>query len=179
MPCQRLKQLAIYHQLNLVKKSEIDYHEADLLIADDEVKNKHLMDCIARIPEGGATCDNPEEFQMSGFGFFQSKTSRNFWGNPTSTIDGGNGSYLSTRTLHPGRSLGNSLQSDCRPYTLKEIFLLNGLGDDYKVPEAFKDKKSFVRKAMGEIMLPRFLERIIETLPLPDNMKPEQEEKQN
>lgn len=155
--------------------SPIPYQTPELLVANDEAKNKHLMDCIAHIPEGGSACDNPEEFQISGFGFFPSKVSRNFWGRPSSTIDGGCGSYLSTRTLHPGRDIGNGLRSDCRPYTLKELFLLNGLGDDYTVPEAFKDKKAFIYEVMGEIMLPRFLERIIETLPLPDDMKPEQE----
>ena len=155
--------------------SLIPYHTPEPLVADDEIKNKHLMDCIAHIPEGGSACDNPEEFQLSGFAFFESKASRNFWGKPTSTIDGGCGGYLNTRTLHPGRDIGNGLRSDCRPYTLKEIFLLNGLGDDYTVPEAFKDKKAFIYEVMGEIMLPRFLERIIETLPLPDDMKPELE----
>ena len=155
--------------------SPIPYQTPELLVANDEVKNKHLMDCIAHIPEGGSACDNPEEFQISGFGFFESKASRNFWGRPSSTIDGGCGGYLNTRTLHPGRDIGNGLRSDCRPYTLKELFLLNGLGDDYKVPAGFEDKKNFLYKVMGEIMLPRFLERIIETLPLTDDMKPNQE----
>lgn len=155
--------------------SQIPYHTPEPLVADDEIKTKHLMDCIAHIPEGGSACDNPEEFQLSGFGFFERKASRNFWGRPSSTIDGGCGSCLSTRTLHPGRDIGNGLRSDCRPYTLKEIFLLNGLGDDYKVPVGFEDKKNFIYKVMGEIMLPRFLERIIETLPLMDDMKPNQE----
>lgn len=155
--------------------SPIPYHTPEPLVADDEIRTKHLMDCIAHIPEGGSACDNPEEFQISGFGFFPSKVSRNFWGRPSSTIDGGCGSYLSTRTLHPGRDIGNGLRSDCRPYTLKELFLLNGLGDNYKVPVGFEDKKNFIYKVMGEIMLPRFLERIIETLPLPDDMKPELE----
>ncbi len=155
--------------------SPIPYHTPEPLVADDEIKTKHLMDCIAHIPEGGSACDNPEEFQLSDFGFFERKASRNFWGRPSSTIDGGCGSCLSTRTLHPGRDIGNGLRSDCRPYTLKEIFLLNGLGDDYKVPVGFEDKKNFIYKVMGEIMLPRFLERIIETLPLTDDMKPDQE----
>lgn len=52
--------------------------------------------------------------------------------------------------------------------TLLEIFLINGLCQDYEVPEEFRNREAFIREVMGEIFLPRMLERICLEIPVPD-----------
>ena len=47
--------------------------------------------------------------------------------------------------------------------------MTNGLSQSYEVPEKYRDKEAFVREVMGEIMLPKFLERICLEICVPDD----------
>ena len=76
---------------------------------------------------------------------------------------------MSTRTLHPGRIKKDGTFSDSRVLSLLEVFLTNGLPQSYEVPKKYRKNENFIREVMGEIMLPRLLERICLEIPIPDD----------
>lgn len=151
------------------------YFKAPKLHSDPETA-KTMQDAFAHLATGCRSKDNDPKYQLSGFGFFNDKGARKFWDKPSNTIDSGNGGVLNTRTLHPGRLKKDGKYSDARVLTLLEVFLVNGLPQSYEVPEKYRDKEAFIREVMGEIMLPRFLERICLEIPVPDDAWAEIEE---
>ena len=151
------------------------YFKAPKLHSDPETA-KTMQDAFAHLATGCRSKDNDPKYQLSGFGFFNDKGARKFWDKPSNTIDSGNGGVLNTRTLHPGRLKKDGKYSDARVLTLLEVFLVNGLPESYEVPKKYRDKESFIREVMGEIMLPRFLERICLEIPVPDDAWAEIEE---
>ena len=157
------------------QKSEIPYHYAPELHSDPE-KAKTMQEAFAHLATGCRSKDNDSKYQLSGFAFFNDKGTRKFWDRPSNTIDGGNGSPTNNRTLHPGRLKKDGTYSDARVLTLLEIFLVNGLPQSYEVPEKYRDKEAFIREVMGEIMLPRFLERICLEIPVPADAWIEEDE---
>jgi DNA (cytosine-5)-methyltransferase 1 len=157
------------------EKSEIPYHNAPDLHSDPETA-KIWREAFAHLATGCRSKDNDPKYQLPGFGFFNDKGARKFWDKPSNTIDSGNGSPLCNRTLHPGRLKKDNSISDSRVLTLLEVFLVNGLPQSYEVPEKYRDKEAFIREVMGEIMLPRFLERICLEIPVPDDAWEEIEE---
>lgn len=158
--------------------SEIPYHYAPKLHNNSEIAET-MREAFAHLATGCRSQDNDPKYQLSGFGFFKDKGARKFWDRPSNTIDGGNGGVLNTRTLHPGRLKKDGTYSDCRVLSLLEVFLVNGLPQSYEVPEKFRDKESFIRDVMGEIMLPRFLERICLEVPVPNDAWIEEDEEKN
>ena len=155
--------------------SGIPYHKAPKLHSDLEIA-EIWREAFAHLATGCRSKDNNPKYQLPGFGFFNDKGARKFWDRPSNTIDGGNGGVLNTRTLHPGRLKKDNSISDARVLTLLEVFLVNGLPQSYEVPEKYRDKEAFIREVMGEIMLPRFLERICLEIPVPDDAWAEIEE---
>lgn len=155
--------------------SGIPYHKAPKLHSDPEIA-EIWREAFAHLATGCRSKDNNPKYQLPGFGFFNDKGARKFWDRPSNTIDGGNGGVLNTRTLHPGRLKKDNSISDARVLTLLEVFLVNGLPQSYEVPEKYRDKEAFIREVMGEIMLPRFLERICLEIPVPDDAWAEIEE---
>ena len=158
--------------------SGILYHKAPKL-HNDPIKAAKMREAFAHLATGCRSQDNDPKYQLSGFGYFGDKGTRKFWDKPSNTIDGGNVSPISNRTLHPGRLQKDGTYSDCRVLTLLEIFLVNGLPQDYQVPEKFKDKESFIREVMGEIFLPKMLERICLEIPVDDSSWIETTEEEN
>lgn len=155
--------------------SNIPYHNAPDLHSNPETA-EIWREAFAHLATGCRSKDNDPKYQLPGFGFFNDKGARKFWDKPSNTIDSGNGSPLCNRTLHPGRLKKDNSISDSRVLTLLEVFLVNGLPQSYEVPEKFRDKEAFIREVMGEIMLPRFLERICLEIPVPDDAWAEIEE---
>ncbi len=155
--------------------SGIPYHKAPKLHSNTEIA-EIWREAFAHLATGCRSKDNNPKYQLPGFGFFNDKGARKFWDRPSNTIDGGNGGVLNTRTLHPGRLKKDNSISDARVLTLLEVFLVNGLPQSYEVPEKYRDKEAFIREVMGEIMLPRFLERICLEIPVPDDAWAEIEE---
>lgn len=155
--------------------SGIPYHKAPKLHSNPEIA-EIWREAFAHLATGCRSKDNNPKYQLPGFGFFNDKGARKFWDRPSNTIDGGNGGVLNTRTLHPGRLKKDNSISDARVLTLLEVFLVNGLPQSYEVPEKYRDKEAFIREVMGEIMLPRFLERICLEIPVPADAWDEIEE---
>lgn len=155
--------------------SGIPYHKAPKLHSDPEIA-EIWREAFAHLATGCRSKDNNPKYQLPGFGFFNDKGARKFWDKPSNTIDSGNGGVLNTRTLHPGRLKKDNSISDARVLTLLEVFLVNGLPQSYEVPEKYRDKEAFIREVMGEIMLPRFLERICLEIPVPADAWIEEDE---
>lgn len=144
------------------------YDEAPHL-SNDPDEAATIYEALIHTPTGGCTADNPPEYQIGGYGFFGAKCSRNSWNKPWSTIEGGADKALGLRTIHPGRLKSDGTYSDPRCCTLRETFLLNSLPEDYTIPAKYdtQECRNFIWTVMGEIFLPRMLERIMETIPLP------------
>ena len=73
------------------------------------------------------------------------------------------------RTIHPGWIRKDGTYSDARPLTLLEVILVNGLPQNYQIPVEFENRRTFVRQGMGQVFLPRLLERICLELPVDED----------
>lgn len=150
------------------KDSGIPYHNASNLCKNPD-KQADFINVLKHTYTGCLPKDNDPRYQLSGFAFFAANGGRKFWDKPSNTIDGGNGDPRGKRTIHPGRQRKDGTMTDCRPLTLLEIFLVNGLPQNYEVPEKFRNNERFIREVMGEIFLPHLLERICLELPIGDD----------
>ena len=145
--------------------SGIKYHEFEPLHSDP-IKADKIKEALEHTPTGCRSKDNDPKYQLSGFGCYAGNGSRKFWDRPSNTIDSSNGSVNGLRTIHPGRPRKDGTYSDARPLTLLEVILVNGLPQNYKIPEEFENRRSFVRHGMGQVFLPRLLQRICLELPV-------------
>lgn len=148
--------------------SGIKYHEFEPLHSDP-IKADKIKEALEHTPTGCRSKDNDPKYQLSGFGCYAGNGSRKFWDRPSNTIDSSNGSVNGLRTIHPGRPRKDGTYSDARPLTLLEVILVNGLPQNYKIPEEFENRRSFVRHGMGQVFLPRLLERICLEIPVGDD----------
>lgn len=148
--------------------SGIKYHEFEPLHSDP-IKADEIKEALEHTPTGCRSKDNDPKYQLSGFGCYAGNGSRKFWDRPSNTIDSSNGSVNGLRTIHPGRPRKDGTYSDARPLTLLEVILVNGLPQNYKIPEEFENRRSFVRHGMGQVFLPRLLERICLEIPVGDD----------
>lgn len=147
--------------------SGILYHDLEPLDADP-VKAKLIKEALEHTATGRCSKDNDPKYQLSGFGFYAGRGTRKFWHLPSNTIDSGNGNVDGLRTIHPGRLRADGTYSDARTLSLLEVFLVNGL-ENYKIPDEFENRRSFVRYGMGQVFLPRLLERICLEIPVGDD----------
>ncbi len=148
--------------------SGIRYNEYEPLHGDPDVAAQ-IKEVLEHTAPGCCSKDNDPKYQLPGFGFYGANGARKFWDRPSNTIDSNNGSVNGLRTIHPGRARNDGTYSDARPLTLLEVFLVNGLPQDYEIPAEFEEKRSFVRKGMGQVFLPRLLERICLEIPVGDD----------
>lgn len=81
---------------------------------------------------------------------------------PARTIQSGNmGGH---NNVHPGRKLPNGTYSDARVLTMRELFIVSSLPEDWNLPPEISD--SFVRAVIGEAIPPKFCEAIIKGIKL-------------
>ena len=81
---------------------------------------------------------------------------------PAPTITMANGSISSQNNVHPGRLLSDGTYSDARVLTLKELFILTGLPDDWEPPEWASE--NLTRQVIGEAVPPKLLYEILKQL---------------
>ena len=140
--------------------SGIPFHKA-------KVHNERHIECMRYTPEGKTAFENeiyypkrPDGKRVSGY---NTTYKRMRWDKPAPTITMGNGAVSSQNNVHPGRPLGNGRYSDARVLTLKELFIVTGLPEDWMPPP--NTKELLVRQVIGECLLPKLVERLIETMP--------------
>jgi len=140
--------------------SEIRFHVA-------KTHNERHIECMRHTPEGKSAFDNeiyyPKRADGKKVSGYNTTYKRMSWDKPAATITMGNGAVSSQNNVHPGRPLGNGLYSDARVLTLKELFIITGLPDDWSPPSWASD--SLIRKVIGECLLPKLVERLVETMP--------------
>ncbi|RTZ84821.1 MAG: hypothetical protein DSY95_05690, partial [SAR324 cluster bacterium] len=81
------------------------------------------------------------------------------WDKPAPTITMANGSVSSQNNVHPGRLKADGTYSDARVLTLKEIFILTGLPDDWAPPEWASE--NLIRHVIGEGVPPKLIDAIL------------------
>lgn len=68
-------------------------------------------------------------------------------------------------SCHPGRLLEDGTYSDARAFTPKELMLLTGLPDNYKVPTFALNDDKLIRDVIGECVCPLMERKIMELIP--------------
>lgn len=84
------------------------------------------------------------------------------WDKPAPTITMANGSISSQNNVHPGRLNDDGTYSDARVLTLKEIFILSGLPDNWTPP--IWASENLIRQVIGEGVPPKLIEALINNL---------------
>ena len=96
--------------------------------------------------------------------WFNTTYKRIDWDRPAPTITMCNWAISSQNNVHPWRKLEDWTYSDARVLTLKEIFILTWLPDDWEPPVWASE--SLIRKIIGEWVPPHLIERLIKNMPL-------------
>ena len=84
------------------------------------------------------------------------------WDKPCCTICQLNGDVTKS-FIHPGRLKEDGTYSDARVLTLKELFIITGLPDDYTPPDFASD--NLIRNGIGEGIPPKLIKYCLSTMP--------------
>ena len=85
------------------------------------------------------------------------------WDKPAPTITMANGSVSSQNNVHPGVLLEDGTYSNARVLTLKEIFILTGLPDDWNPPQWASE--NLIRQVIGEGVPPKLIDSLLSSMP--------------
>lgn len=89
---------------------------------------------------------------------FKTTYARMEWDKPCPTITMRNDAISSQRNVHPGRKLKNGTYSDARVLSIKELFLLTGLGNSFTLPK--DTSEILIRQIIGEAVPPKLIRGI-------------------
>lgn len=141
------------------EKSSIKYHYAPIH------NDRHIL-CMKHTPTGKSAIYNevyyPKKENGDRIKAFGTSYKRISWNKPSPTITMANGSISSQNNVHPGRLLEDGSYSDARVLSLKEIFILTGLPDDWSPPSWASD--GLIRNVIGEGIPPRLIERLVSNI---------------
>ena len=141
------------------ESSEIPFHRA-------KVHNLNHIETMRHTPTGHTAFDNEKYYPKRADGKrvrgYKTTYKRMDWDKPAPTITMGNGSISSQNNVHPGRLLEDGTYSDARVLTLKELFILTGLPDDWTPPDV---SDNLIRQVIGECLLPKLVNSLLTTLP--------------
>ena len=123
--------------------------------------NEHVK-CMKYTPEGKSAFNNKKYFPRKKDGSipkgFKTTYSRIKWDEPCPTITVRNDAISSQTNVHPGRKLKDGTWSDARVLSVKELFLLTGLGDKFDLPESTPE--ILIRQIIGECVPPNLIKEI-------------------
>ncbi len=139
--------------------SEIKYHYAK------KHMNEHIL-CMKHTPTGKTAFDNeiyyPKKINGDKIKGFKTSYKRIEWDKPAPTITMSNGAISSQNNVHPGRLKEDGTYSDARVLTLKEIFILSSLPDDWCPP--IWASENLIRNVIGEGIPPKFIEILVKEI---------------
>ncbi|WP_228286217.1 DNA cytosine methyltransferase [Arcobacter vandammei] len=142
------------------ENSHIPYHYAK------EHNPRHIL-WLKHTPTGKTALNNEVYFPKKEDGTrikgFQTTYKRIEWDKPAPTITMANGSVSSQNNVHPGRLKEDGTYSDARVLSLKEIFILTGLPEDW-APPAWASE-NLIREVIGEAIPPKLIDEILRTIP--------------
>jgi DNA (cytosine-5)-methyltransferase 1 len=138
------------------QKSNIKWHYS-------KIHNDRDIQALKHTPEGKSAFLNeffyPKKENGEKMKGFHNTFKRMKWDEPcpARTIQSGNmGGH---NNVHPGRKLQNGTYSDARVLTMRELFIVSSLPEDWDLPPDISD--AFIRAVIGEAIPPKFCEAII------------------
>ena len=142
------------------ESSDIAYHTA-------KVHNDRHISFLKQTPSGKTALHNkvhyPKKVDGTRIKGYDTTYKRIDWDKPAPTITMANGSVSSQNNVHPGRLKSDGTYSDARVLTLKEIFILTGLPDDWTPPEWASE--NLIRQVIGEGVPPRLIDTLLSSMP--------------
>lgn len=142
------------------EKSTLQYHSA-------KKHNKRHILCLQHTPTGKSALQNEKHFPKKPDGTkvkgYKTTYKRMRWEHPAPTITMANGFISSQNNVHPGTLKKDGTYSDARVLTLKEIFILTGLPEEWHPPKWASE--NFIRKVIGEGVPPKLIDRLLSTIP--------------
>lgn len=143
------------------ENSEIKYHNA-------KKHNDRHISFLKHTPTGKTALHNkihyPKKEDGTRIKGYATTYKRIEWDKPAPTITMANGSISSQNNVHPGTLQDDGTYSDSRVLTLKEIFILTGLPDDWHPPKWASE--NLIRQVIGEGVPPKLIDRLLKTMPL-------------
>ena len=153
---------AIEHlpSLESAEHSDIKYHYA-------KKHNERHIAVLKHTPSGKTALKNKVHYPKKADGTrikgFATTYKRMAWDKPAPTITMANGSISSQNNVHPGKQNSDGTYSNARVLSLKEIFILTGLPDDWNPPEWANH--NMIREVIGEGVPPRLIDALLRTIP--------------
>jgi DNA (cytosine-5)-methyltransferase 1 len=142
------------------QKSEIKYHYAK------KQNDNHIL-WLKNTPSGKTAFLNKIHYPKKNDGTkikgYLTTYKRIEWNKPAPTITMCNGAVSSQNNVHPGRLMKNGEYSDARVLTLKEIFILSGLPENWSPPNWASE--NMIREVIGEGVPPKLIEAILKSMP--------------
>jgi DNA (cytosine-5)-methyltransferase 1 len=143
--------------------SDIPYHYAPYW-------DKRYTDIMKHTPTGCSAFLNSEPWKpvnKNGLGpeFYRSSWRRAKWDEPCGSIlmkSAGMGGMIS---CHPGTLQEDGTYNNARAYTIKELLLLTGLPDNYKIPAFALNNDELIRDVIGECVCPGIEYKIMQNIP--------------
>ena len=143
------------------ESSNIKYHYA-------KKHNDRHISFLKFTPTGKTALDNkihyPKKIDGTKIKGYPTTYKRINWDKPAPTITMANGSVSSQNNVHPGRLKEDGTYSDARVLTLKEVFILTGLPDNWTPPHWASE--NLIRQVIGEGVPPKLIDRLLSTMPL-------------
>ncbi len=142
------------------ESSSIAYHSA-------KKQNERYTVFLEQTPTGKTALHNKVHYPKKADGTrikgYATTYKRIEWDRPAPTITMANGAVSSQNNVHPGRLKEDGTYSDARVLTLKEIFILTGLPDEWRPPTWASE--NFIRQVIGEGVPPKLIESLLSTMP--------------
>jgi DNA (cytosine-5)-methyltransferase 1 len=142
------------------ESSSIEFHRAK----KHSPRHIHM---IRHTPTGKSAFENEVHYPKKSDGTrvkgYMSCYKRMDWDKPAPTITMANGFISSQNNVHPGRLQEDGTYSDARVLTLREIFILTGLPDDWAPPKWATEQ--FTRTVIGEGVPPKLIDSLLQTIP--------------
>ena len=141
------------------EKSNLKYHYS-------KVHNDREIECMRHTPEGQSAIKNdvyyPKKKDGSKVKGFHNTYKRMKWDAPAPARTMNCGSIGSHNNVHPGRKLEDGTYSDARVLTLRELFIVSSLPEEWNVPDWASD--AFVRQVIGEAIPPMLTYNIVKLI---------------
>lgn len=138
------------------QKSNINWHYS-------KVHNEREILAMKYTPEGKSALLNdiyyPRKVNGERMKGFHNTFSRMKWDEPSPARTMQSGNMGGHNNVHPGRILPDGTYSDARVLTMRELFIVSSLPEDWVIPPDVSD--TFIRSVIGEAIPPKFSEAII------------------
>lgn len=140
------------------ESSKIPLHKA-------KSHNARHIEWMKHTPTGETALNNPVHFpQKDGRKIkgFMTTYKRMRWDKPAPTVTMANGSISSQNNVHPGTLKKDGTYSDARVLTIKELMLISGIPDTWKIPSWASD--NLIRQVIGEMLPPQLIYHLVKNL---------------